>query len=498
MVKNIHELLEETERLKMENASLHQKLEEAKEAIDAIKSGTVDALVIADKKDIKVLTETTADKTYRILIEKMHEGAVTINEEGTILYCNACFANMVNLPLQKVTGTKLESFIGENYSDQIHHLLTQGAENVFKKEVYLHAVTGTTLPVLLTANTFLLNNALVLSIILTDLTIQKKNEEELKLKTTELEKKNKELIFQNEEKERCTIELMLANKELRFQSGEKEKRSAELILANIELLFQNEEKEKRAAELLIANKELEAFNYISSHDLQEPLRKIQTFSNRILTNEYAALSDTAKEDFKRIQGAAKRMQAFIEDLLSYSHTNVSERNLENADLYKIIEEVKRDLKETIQEKGAIIETGHFFEVNVIPFQFRQLMLNLISNSLKFAAVDRPLHIKINSNKEKGSTLENQHRSLPALLLSLDKEYCHISITDNGIGFDPRYKEYIFGVFKRLHTKEDYPGTGIGLAIVKKIIDNHNGYITATSEVNKGARFDIYLPVNGSI
>jgi signal transduction histidine kinase len=402
---------------------------------------------------------------------------------------------MVNLPLQKVTGTKLESFIGENYSDQIHHLLTQGAENVFKKEVYLHAVTGTTLPVLLTANTFLLNNALVLSIILTDLTIQKKNEEDLKLKTTELEKKNKELIFQNEEKERCTMELLIANKELVFQSGEKEKRSAELILANIELLFQNEEKEKRAAELLIANKELEAFNYISSHDLQEPLRKIQTFSNRILTNEHTALSDTAKEDFKRIQGAAKRMQTFIEDLLTYSHTNISERIFENTDLYKIIEEVKRDLKETIQEKGAIIETGHFFEVNVIPFQFRQLMLNLISNALKFAAVNRPPHIKIKSSTKKGSALKTGHVNLPPTGLSPEKEYCHISITDNGIGFNPQYKEYIFGVFKRLHTKEEYPGTGIGLAIVKKIVENHNGFITATGELDKGARFDIYLPVH---
>lgn len=472
MVKKIQELLEETERLERENEVLLQKLHEAKESFDAMKSGSVDALVVEGKKDIKVLTETTADKIYRIVIEKMNEGAVTLNEDGIILYGNVYFADLINLPLQTLIGKNFQDYIDETSIERIKNLFTAGGENALKEEVYLHASAGVKIPVLITANTFLLDSVLALSIIITDLTLQKKNEEELNEKTKQLEEKNKDLIIQIEENERCTLELILANKELRLQ---------------------NKEKEKRAAELLIANKELEAFNYISSHDLQEPLRKIQTYSNRILQNEHSKLSDKAKEDFKRIQGAAKRMQTLIEDLLSYSHTNVSECILESEDLNLIIQEVKEDLKEIIEKKEAIIETHRFCEVNIIPFQFRQAMLNLISNALKFAADNRPPHIIIKSSIEKGSALESGQVNLPATGLLPEKEYCHIVITDNGIGFDPQYKEQIFGVFKRLHSKDDYEGSGIGLAIVKKIVENHNGFITATGELNKGARFDIYIP-----
>lgn len=485
MTKTFTELLQETERLNSENAILHQQLHEALQSIDAIRSGKIDALVIGDKKNRKILTETTADKIYRILIEKMHEGAVTLNEDGVILYCNSYFANMVNLPLQKITGTKFKKFISGYSKERVKKLFTQGEENVLKEEVNLHASNGNELPVLLTANSFSLDNIFVLSIILTDLTIQKINLEEL-------EQTNKILLFQSKEIEQRAAELVIANRELLFQSKEKENRSAELIVANKELQYQNNEKEKRAAELLIANKELEAFNYISSHDLQEPLRKIQTFSSRILEREKSVLSDIGKQDFKRIQSAAHRMQTLIEDLLSYSHTNISENKFEPTDLNKILAQVKDDLNETIWEKRAIIETDGLCTVNVIPFQFRQLMVNLINNALKFAIYNKPPHIILNATKQMGHQLQSECKDLPAGLFP-DKEYCHISVTDNGIGFEPQYKEQIFGVFKRLHSKEAYEGTGIGLAIVKKIVENHNGFITATGELNKGARFDIYLP-----
>jgi signal transduction histidine kinase len=299
---------------------------------------------------------------------------------------------------------------------------------------------------------------------------------------------NKELVFQNEEKEKRAAELIIANKELVFQNEEKEKRAAELIIANKELAFQNEEKEKRAAELIIANKELLAFTYVSSHDLQEPLRKIQTFVTIILDKENKNLSDNGKYNFQRIQLAAGRMQQLIEDLLAFSRISTTEHKFETTDLNIIIEEVKTDLKDTILEKNAIIEAAELCPANIIFFQFRQLMYNLISNALKFSHPDLPPHIVIKSRIVKGNKLNNEK-------LSPEKNYCHITVKDNGIGFEPHFSHRIFEVFQKLHNKEEYTGTGIGLAIVKKIIENHNGIITATSELNNGSTFDIYIPAN---
>jgi signal transduction histidine kinase len=283
-----------------------------------------------------------------------------------------------------------------------------------------------------------------------------------------------------------TILLLIVTGKNLLQNEEKEKRSAELIVANKELAFQNVEKEKRAEELRIANKELVAFTYISSHDLQEPLRKIQTFVSRIAASESANLTDRGKDVFHRIQESAKRMQTLIEDLLAFSRVNTAERIFVNTDLNIIIEEVKTELKESIEEKHAVLEASELCQVNVIQFQFRQLMINLIGNSLKFSVPQIPPHIVIASKIETGSQLNNEK-------LSPEKKYCHITVTDNGIGFEPKFHDRIFEVFQKLHDKEEYPGTGIGLAIVKKIVENHNGIITATSELGKGARFDIYIP-----
>ena len=267
-----------------------------------------------------------------------------------------------------------------------------------------------------------------------------------------------------------------------------QKWAKDLRVANTELAYQNDEKEKRAAELVIANKELESFNYISSHDLQEPLRKIQVFASRLIADESQNLSTRGIDHIFRMQEAANRMQALIADLLAYSRTTSSERKFEITDLNTVIESVKKDFADAIDVKKAIIEVAEMCDVRIIPFQFRQLLENIIGNSLKFAKPDFPPHIIIKSSIIKGSELNS-------LKLLSEKEYCHITITDNGLGFEPQYKDQIFELFKRLHDKEKIKGTGIGLSIVKKIVDNHNGLITATSELNNGATFDIYLPAS---
>ena len=302
---------------------------------------------------------------------------------------------------------------------------------------------------------------------------------------------NKELAIQVIEKEKRAAELIIANKELAYQNQEKENRAAELVIANTELAFQNKEKEKRAAELLIANKELESFTFISSHDLQEPLRKIQIFSSRILEEEYDNLSPKGKYYLERTKLSALHMQTLINDLLAYSRTTVTQRKFEYSDLNKIVSEVMTALKEEIQEKSATIEVHKLCEVNIISSQFHQLLQNIIANSLKFCKPNVKPHIIIKSNFIKYIPSSTKKFMLPA-------NYYHISISDNGIGFDPQFNDKIFEIFQRLHEKKDYGGTGIGLTIAKKIIENHNGIIIANGKLNKGATFDMYIPAHQKI
>lgn len=263
-----------------------------------------------------------------------------------------------------------------------------------------------------------------------------------------------------------------------------------IFLNELERLVQarTRELEQKNSDLKKMNAELQSFAYVSSHDLQEPLRKIQTFASRIIDKENQNLSEAGKDYFRRMQEAANRMQTLIQDLLTYSRTNTTERAFKKTDLNEILHEITNDLKETLVEKKAIIAADKMCEASIIPFQFRQLMNNLIGNALKFSKPGNPPYIKVKSEVVKASDLKIES-PFP------QSKYCHISVSDNGIGFDPQYKDRIFEVFQRLHGKDEYSGTGIGLAIVKKIVENHNGVIKATGELNKGATFDIYIPAS---
>ena len=247
------------------------------------------------------------------------------------------------------------------------------------------------------------------------------------------------------------------------------------------------ELEQKNIELEKMNKELQSFAYISSHDLQEPLRKIQTFATQIIEKEGQVISMQGKEKLLRMQSAAERMQTLIDDLLAYSRTNSADRKFELVDLNKLINEVKEDLKEELAYENVDVEITGQNQIKVIPFQFKQLLVNLLGNAIKFRVEGRTPHILISSELKSGYQL--QHNALVGA-----RNYYHISVADNGIGFEQEFSEKIFQVFQRLHGKEKYQGTGIGLAIVKKIVENHHGIISARGEVNKGATFDIYLPV----
>ena len=244
--------------------------------------------------------------------------------------------------------------------------------------------------------------------------------------------------------------------------------------------------EQKNIELDKMNKELQSFAYISSHDLQEPLRKIQTFASRIVDKEKDNLSEQGNELFHRMQSSAERMQSLIDDLLAYSRTHTSELSFKKLNLKSLIEKITQDLKEEIEQKNATIITKNLCEIHVIPFQIQQVFYNLFSNSLKFSKPEDPLKITIECEITKGTMLEIEN-------IDDNTTYCHIKFADNGIGFEQQYSEKIFQIFQRLFGRNEYNGTGIGLAIVKRIIENHKGVITAKGEEGKGATFDIYLP-----
>ncbi|MGJ8591312.1 MAG: sensor histidine kinase [Aquaticitalea sp.] len=246
--------------------------------------------------------------------------------------------------------------------------------------------------------------------------------------------------------------------------------------------------EERNLELERNNKELESFNYVASHDLQEPLRKIQTFISRLEDKESDNFSGNGKLYVERIKSSATRMRTLIDDLLQFSRTNTSEDVMEVTNMNLLLQSAKQDLAEIINSKKAKITTDIMPPMRVIPFQLKQLFQNLISNSLKYSQENVAPIIHVGYSKTKMS-------DIPGIKSTTYKFYHTISVTDNGIGFDQDYADKIFVLFSRLHAKNEYSGTGIGLSICKKIVENHQGYIFAKSEQTHGATFTIYLPFN---
>jgi PAS domain S-box-containing protein len=378
-----------------------------------------------------------SEQRYHLMVEEVQEYAILyLNPDGIV--------ENWNTGAEKIKGYKAEEIIGKNFSNFYteedrksrlpKRLLGKAAKNgKALQEGWRVRKDGTLFwaSVVITAVHNEENEVIGFSKVTHDLTVKKESDDALREKKAELEDKN--------------------------------------------------------SELQKMNKELQSFAYISSHDLQEPLRKIQTFASRIIEKDYDTLSENGKYLFKRMQLSADRMQSLIDDLLAYSRTHNLEGDFEKTSLNLIIEQVEQDLSEELLQKNAIIETHKTCMVNVIPFQFKQLFYNLISNSLKFSKPEIPVRINIEYEYAKGNVLEDEN-------LPNNTNYCHITYSDNGIGFEQKYSEKIFELFQRLYGRSEYPGTGIGLAIIKRIVENHNGVITAQGELGKGATFHIYLPI----
>lgn len=249
----------------------------------------------------------------------------------------------------------------------------------------------------------------------------------------------------------------------------------------------NEALVKSNLELARSNANLEEFAYAASHDMKEPVRKMMVFSDRLKRDLRNRMNEAEMQVFERMEHASHRISLLIDDLLMFSHVSEKPLEMENVDLSKKLTAVLIDLELMIEEKQARVDVGDLPTVKGYRRQLQQLFQNLLSNALKYSKSNQIPEVSITAKRVKGFEAQ-------VVVSEQRQDYFYwIKVSDNGIGFDQKYAENIFGIFQRLHGKTEYEGTGVGLSIVRKVVENHNGYIWANSKPNEGSTFNILLP-----
>ncbi len=397
--------------------------------IEAIRSGQVDALVVQNGEGHQLYTLQSADHNYRLFIEKMNEGAVTLDKHGNILYANAQFAALVGLPLSEVVSKPFNELVRLEHLTFFHTLVEACGKGDCKGEIEL-VHDQRSVPVQLSLNQLEQAEGTFINIIVTDLSLQKNNQKQL---------------------EENNLQLELVNKTLEA-----------------------------------SNHDLQQFASVASHDLQEPLRKILMFGDRIRTT--TAIDPAGKElqYLEKMIGAANRMKTLIIDILNYSRLSVNDGVFLPVDLNVLLKELLDDFELMVEEKQAQIFIGATATIEANRGQIRQLFQNLVSNALKFSSPDVAPVVTIAGQRLAEKSFDSAIRE--------DGPYYLISISDNGIGFDEKYIPNIFSLFERLNAKEKFEGTGIGLAIAKKIVEKHQGMMHVSSTVGRGSVFQILLPI----
>jgi light-regulated signal transduction histidine kinase (bacteriophytochrome) len=286
----------------------------------------------------------------------------------------------------------------------------------------------------------------------------------------DLYKKNQQLQLQEKK-------LLAINKTLQNEISERKASEEQIIELNRQLIKNIDGLEK-------ANKELDRFAFMASHDLQEPLRKIRAFSERLAEKNKDRFDADDNMNLDRIQKSASRLQELIKDILSFSKVSAETYSFKETDLSALLGEVIEDIQHIILEKNAHIIPGALPSLPVNPGLMKTVFFNLISNALKYSKKNEPPVIEIYSDKQL-----NKEAGIP----DLPAKYCRIYVRDNGIGFEQQYAELIFEMFQRLHSQQAYPGTGIGLALCKRIVEKHAGFMSALSREKEGSTFIVSLP-----
>lgn len=545
--------IEDIEKLRVENEELRSRLTESEEALQAIRNGEVDAIIVSGSGGDKIFSLTSADTPYRIIMEEMDEGAVIITQDGTILYHNQMFANLFGKGNEQFTGTNIHRFISEQEQENFRHLLEQGLRakangNISYinkgRTIYLHLLLRALPPDL----------AGEICIIFSDITQMQQYQNHLhdlvKAATIDIEKANERLnntqqqlnnalengnigiwelniktgkvyidtrtektmglvpgTFQNtfiafksliHEEDLCHFENAI-NKSIAenipLETIYRLKENHRFISVKASISMDEEGVPARMAgvcfdiselkkssernllrlseELLRSNKELENFAYIASHDLKEPLRMVSSFTGLLAKQYGPKLDERAQEYIFFAKDGARRMYDLLDGLLEYSRIHTKGKEFTGVDLNLVMDSVIKNLSLIIQERSAVIRFENLPVVFADESQMILLFQNLISNGIKF------------------------NTEIPEIVISSKSENQHhvFSVKDNGMGIDSQYFEKVFLIFQRLMPRAQYEGTGIGLAICKRIIERHEGKIWIESKPGYGSTFIFTIPKN---
>jgi PAS domain S-box-containing protein len=454
MIDNLISLLKETKELTNDKDQYYAKLHEALEIIQAIQQGNIDAVFMVNHETAKVLVPKTADQSYRKFIEEMQEGVVTLLDDGVILYSNNSFSKIVGTSLENVIGSNIRSFIPVEYMETFERFFDGLPLEDSKVNISMTSATGTKGYYVVSLSMLPLQKFTALNLVWTNI--------------TEL----------TEAKEQLTI----TNEKLKLAIKEK-------IISETRTVILNNKLTLAVKDLKDLNLESASFAHIASEDLQQPLRKLLTYSSLLVRDYFHTIDLQGRKYVDIMIDASVKMRDLINDIVDYSELSQNIIKFGPTDLQVIINDVVANLKDTISATGAKIVIENELPVVEADFgQMIQLFQNLMTNSLKFifpgAKPDIHIRFDITSSAEVMNNMPGKS----------DYKFCRIYIMDHGIGFDPKFKERIFVLFQRLNNIKDYPGTGIGLAICKKVIQRHHGSITAKGMPGMGAVFTITLPL----
>ncbi len=443
-----------------ENAELHLRLEEAEETLRAIRSGEVDALVVSTGDGDQVFTLQGTDRSYRALIERMNEGALMLSREGIILYANRRFADMLHVPLERVIGSTIERWVAAESHGKLQRLLRIAEAEASRVELDLISGDQMVVPVYLSVSTLSVEGwPEALGTVVADLTERKHAEQEIRVLNMELEQRVSDR----------TAELALSNGLLSKEVEERKLTEAEIRRLNASL-------NERARALEASNRELEAFSYSVSHDLRAPLRGIDGFA-RILVEEYEAqLPERAQHYLQAIRDSTGHMDELINALLGLSRLGRQDLHACETDPAAIVRQVIDEV--TAEQRGRQIQfvigdprsdsADSLPLCRADPALLKQVYFNLLANAVKFTRTRPVACIEVGAVPVDGKTA--------------------YYVRDNGVGFDMKYADRLFGVFQRMHGSNEYEGTGVGLAIVQRIIQRHGGRIWAEAALDQGATF----------
>jgi PAS domain S-box-containing protein len=557
--KDLKELvykIEETYKaeLESENNLLRSRLEELEETLNAIRTGAVDAVVVGGSEGDRIFTLSGAEHPYRIMVETMGEGAVTLNSDGLILFANSSFSELLGSPLEKIIGSPINEYITPRDRKEFQARMRPGVRNS-RLETELTARDNAKTPVYVSISAMDYEGELGFSVVINDLTHQK-NEELVrrhadKLQAEIAERKKAEEKLRNSERrlkvffESDMVGTMYWNmdgqitdandKFLRMTGYSREDLKAGLLdwskmtppgyedkdefalgeleatgsdtpyekeyirkdgtripiiigaamlddrrhegvafVLDISIRKQAEEEMKKWTEQLeAANSELESFSYTLSHDLRAPLRAIDGFSEMLLKETGGRLDPESVRKLNVIRSNTEKMNKFIDDILNYSRTGRAAVSRAAIDMRSLFMEVWKELKEGNPGRSMELKIGNIPPASGDRLLIRQVLSNLLGNAVKFTRIREHAIIEVSG--------------------SASKNYNTYSIKDNGVGFDMRYYNKLFEIFRRLHAEKDFEGTGVGLAIVKKIVHKHGGSIWAEGKPGEGAKFCFKLP-----